>query len=311
MIVAMATSTNASDVLASLRNVIVAVFPRLADESFVLALRGWDSIAVDVGDRAIFKFPRHEAAAARLRKEARLLGAIRPRVAMPVPDMTLFEGPPLFSRHAKLAGDYLTPAAYAAMSATGRERVAGQLARFYAELHALDRPRLVTLGAGPIAAWLPTGEIARKALPLLPNAFRRRGEQALRAYERLSPDPCGETFGFFDGHGWNVAFDAGRERLNGVYDFGDSGFGQLHQEFIYSSLSSFDLTGRIAAAYEEFTDRRLDRERVDLLTGIHGLSELAENAQEPGHVRAGVERVVAWMRWTAPGGTDQIAAPAP
>lgn len=292
----MAASANPSDVLASLRCVIVAEFPELGDQSFALAPRGWDSVAVDVGDRLIFKFPRHEAAAARLRKEARLLEAIRPRVAMPVPDMALFEGPPLFSRHAKLAGDYLTPAAYAAMSEAGRERVAGQLARLYAELHALDRGPLAALGAGPIAAWLPTDQIARRALPRLPEAFRRQGEAALGAYENLPPDPYGETYGFFDGHGWNMAFDADRERLNGVYDFGDSGFGRLHQEFIYSSLSSFDLTERIVGAYEGLTGRRLDRARIDLLTGLHGLSELAELAEHQANVHAGVERVVAWMR---------------
>jgi hypothetical protein len=224
MIAAMATSSKPSDVLVRLQNVILGDFPELADQAFTLAPRGWDSIAVDVGDRLIFKFPRHEAAAVRLRKEARLLGAIRLQVSLPVPDMALFEGPLLFSRHAKLVGDYLTPAAYAAMSPAGRDRVAGQLAGFYAELHALDRSQLAALGAGPIAPWLPTPEIARMALPRLPDALRGRGKAAIAAYERLRQDPCGETYGFFDGHGWNMAFDAGRERLNGVYDFGDSGW---------------------------------------------------------------------------------------
>ncbi|HEY1415748.1 MAG TPA: aminoglycoside phosphotransferase family protein [Caulobacteraceae bacterium] len=291
----MTASANPSTTLASSRKLIVAAFPELADRSFALARHGWDSVAVIVGDEWVFKFPRHDAAAARLLKEARLLEAIRPRLSMPVPEMTVFEEPPVFSRHRMLAGDYLTPAACAALSETGRERIAGQLARFYAELHALDRTRLAALGAGPIAGWLSTAEIAKKALPLLPEDFRRRGEEALGAYERLSPDPCGEPFGFFDGHGWNLAFDADREQLNGVYDFGDSGFGPLHQEFIYSSLSSFDLTDGIVSAYEGLTGRRLDRDRIDLLTGLHGLSELAEIAVEPDKVPAGVDRVIAWM----------------
>jgi len=287
-------AANAPESLATLRNTIVAAFPELADQSFALAAHGWDSIAVDVGDRLIFKFPRHPAAAARLRKEARLLAAIRPALEMPVPDMALFEGPPLFSCHDKLAGDYLTPDAWAALSEPGRARIAGQLARFYAELHALDLGQMTGLGDGAIAAWLPVDEIARKALPLLPRSLRRRGEEALCVYDRLPPDPLGETFGFFDGHGWNLAFDPGRERLNGVYDFGDSGRGPLHQEFIYSSLTAFDLTGGIVAAYEGFSGRKLDRGRIDLLTGIHGLSELAE--QPLARVSANVERVLAWTR---------------
>jgi aminoglycoside phosphotransferase (APT) family kinase protein len=292
----MTIAADAFDDLAALRDVIVAAFPDLVDEAFVLAPHGWDSVAVDVGDRLIFKFPRHEAAAARLRREARLLAAIRPRLATPVPDMTLFEGLPLFSRHAKLAGDHLTSAGYERLSQGGRERVAGQLALFYAELHALDRAGLVALGVGPIGAWLPISEIARRALPRLPQEARSRAAAVLDAYGRLPPDPCGETFGFFDGHGWNLAFDAQGERLNGVYDFGDSGLGGLCQEFIYSSLTSFDLTDRIVSAYEGLTGRRLDRPRIDLLTGVHGLSELAELRDDSGQLGAGVERVLRWVR---------------
>jgi aminoglycoside phosphotransferase (APT) family kinase protein len=296
MIPVMTTSSEPSGVLAQLRGVIVAAFPNLADESFILAPRGWDSVAVDVGDRLIFKFPRHEAAAKRLRKEARLLAFVRPRLTMPVPDMTLIEGPPLFSRHPKLIGDHLTTDVYVAVSERGRDRIASQLALFYVELHALDRAEISSLGVGPIAPWLPIEEIARKALPRLPDDVRPRAVAALDAYGRLSPDPHGETFGFFDGHGWNLAFDAQYERLNGVYDFGDSGFGGLHQEFIYSSLSSFDLTDRIVAAYESLTGRSLDRDRIDLLTGVHGLSELADLPVDPVKVGAGVERVLRWMR---------------
>jgi aminoglycoside phosphotransferase (APT) family kinase protein len=209
--------------------------------------------------------------------------------------MTLIEGPPMFSRHRKLIGDHLTTDVYAAVSERGRERIASQLARFYAELHALDRGELAALGAGPIAPWLSIEDIASEALPRLPDEVRPRVAVTLNAYGRLPPDPHGETFGFFDGHGWNLAFDAKKERLNGVYDFGDSGFGGLHQEFIYSSLTSFDLTDRIVAAYETLTGRGLDRRRIDLLTGVHGLSELADLPDDPTKVVAGVERVLRWM----------------
>ncbi|HWA63402.1 MAG TPA: aminoglycoside phosphotransferase family protein [Caulobacteraceae bacterium] len=283
--------------LAALREAILDRFPHLADETFDLSPHGWDSLAVDVGGRLIFKFPRHEAALGRLRKEAAILAAIRPQVAMPVPDLTLIEtGPRPFSRHDKLVGDDLTPEAYAALSEAGKDRVGEQLARFYADLHALDPAPLRALGVGPIGPWLGPEAIARVALPLLPGALRGPAEAAIAAWADLPPDPHGETWGFFDGHGWNMAFDAAAERLNGVYDFGDSGFGALHQEFIYSNLVSFDLTERIAAAYERLACRDLDRARIHLLTGIHALSEFAENA--PDHVEAGIARI---GRWAAAG----------
>lgn len=79
----------------------------------------------------------------------------------------------------------------------------------------------------------------------------------MREYAKLPADPLGSIFGFFDGHGWNMAFDSEAGRLNGVYDFADAGIGPLHQEFIYSAFIDADLTERIVAAYERFSGRRL------------------------------------------------------
>ena len=112
---------------------------------------------------------------------------------------------------------------------------------------------------------------------------------ALRHLETLPPDPHGNIYGFFDGHGWNMAFNHAQGRLNGIYDFADSGFGPLHQEFIYSNFISPDLTARIISAYEMLTGRRLDRRRIAILTGFHRLSELAELADDPAHVGSMVQ----------------------
>lgn len=280
--------------LAQMRAAIIAAFPELEGSRFERLQRGWDSQAVDVDDRLIFKFPRHEAALGRLRKEVRVLSVIRPRVSLPVPDIALFETPQPFTRHEKLAGDHMPPERYAAMTNAGKVCVARQLAVFYAEIHAIDDREMAAAGAGPIGPWLEPGLIADRALPHLPAALRARAEAALKAYAALPPDPLGTTYGFFDGHGWNMAFDPAAERLKGVYDFGDSGFGPLHQEFIYSNLCDFDLTERIVTAYERLTRRSLDRERIHLLTAIHGLSELAEDADTTSAVKAGVARFGRW-----------------
>ena len=71
----------------------------------------------------------------------------------------------------------------------------------------------------------------------------------------LSADPHGTVFGFYDGHGWNMAFDHQRGVLNGIYDFADAGIGPLQQDFIYSSFIDEDLTLRIIAAYERITGK--------------------------------------------------------
>jgi hypothetical protein len=158
--------------LAALRGIIVATFPELVLARFKLHAAGWDSFAVDVDDRLIFKFPRHAAAETRLRSEAGLLAAARPAVSMRLPDQQLHLGPPLFSRHEKLKGEHLLAAQYARLPSKARARLAADMALFFAELHAIDDRRMAAAGAGPIGTWLPPDEILRQAWPLLPHELR-------------------------------------------------------------------------------------------------------------------------------------------
>lgn len=275
---------------------ILEHFPDLADSEFSLLTKGWHSIAVDADDRFIFKFPRHEEAERALRTEAGLLAVIRPAVTMPVPDLTLFPGPPLFSHHAKLKGEHLTTKEYTGLPDAAREDLASRMAHLYSELHALDHHSMAAAGATPVHPWPAPEDILRDAWPVLPSELRNPAEQAIDAWQHLAPDPHGTSYGFFDGHGWNMAFDHGSQRLNGVYDFADSGFGPLHQEFIYSNFISWDLTSRIIRAYESLTARTIDRKRVHLLTGVFWLSEVAGFANEPTHLPQALALVSDWAR---------------
>lgn len=275
------------------RAAILRAAPGLAASEFRLLAESWDSTAVEVDGRLVFKFPRHEAAARRLRKEAELLAVIRPAVSLPVPDLVLEEGPPLFSRHSKIPGEHLLTEHYAELPEEARRRLAEDLAGFYAGLHGLDLDRMVAAGAEP-EAWGTSEEIGAKALPALTPELRPTAERLLVAYDRLPPDPHGTIYGFFDGHGWNMAFDHDRRRLNGIYDFADSGIGPLHQEFIYSSFVSPDLTARLVAAYEQLTGHALDRRRIAILTGVHRLWELGELADDPEHVPLMVRNFADW-----------------
>jgi Phosphotransferase enzyme family len=280
--------------LERLRGAIIEAFPEHEFSGFRLLTMGWHCIAVDVDDRVIFKFPRHEVAEKALLAEASLLAVIRPAVVMPVPDLTLYPGPPLFSRHVKLAGEHLLTRHYELLPAESRQRLAADMALFYAQLHELAASDMEAAGAGPIEAWLQPEDILKRTWPALPPGLRSFAERTVSAWQDLPPDPYGTTYGFFDGHGWNMAFDHPGGRLNGIYDFADSGFGALHQEFIYSNWIAPDLTARIMAEYEALTGRALDRRRVALLTGAHRLSELAQLADDAGHAAMALQAVTDW-----------------
>ncbi len=240
-------------------------------------------------------------------REARLLALIGPAVTMRVPALSLHDGPPLFSRHGKLPGEHLLAADYAKLTEAQRGGLASAMARFYAELHAMDQDRFAAAGAGEVSPWLAPEDALRRAWPVLPETLRAFAERTAAAWAALPPDPLGTRFGYFDGHGWNMAFDHARGVLNGLYDFADAGFGPLHREFIYSDWVDPDLTTRIVTAYGRLTGRRLDRARIHLLSVALRLSELGQYADDPSHAPAMVRTLVDWSGRKVPG--DSILAP--
>lgn len=284
------------DRLDDLRAIIVALQPELAAAPCRLIDSGWDSIAVDVDDRYIFKFPRDEEDEEQLVVEARLLDLIRRHVAMPVPTLDIFEAPRLFSRHAKLRGDHLLPDHYAALSEAQRDRLAGAMARFYADMHAIPVEDAASAGAEAGDGWPDPAEIRAGILPYLDADLLAVADRTLDAYAALPADPHGDVFGFFDGHGMNMAFDHAAGRLNGIYDFGDAEIAPLHQEFIHGSITAPDLTARTITAYEAITGRAICRRTVDLHEGMMRLTELAEDGDE--HMYSPMIRE-ATTRWLA------------
>ena len=270
-----------------------AAFPSVRADEIVVLGEGWASIALEAAG-IVFRFPRNAAAAASLRREAGVLAAIRPAATLPVPDLTLHEGPPLFSSHPKIPGDQLLTPRYDALPGVARDRLAAGVAGFLAGLHALPAGRMTAAGAVHVAKWPDADEILAGAGPALPAELRAWAEETVAAWREMPADPHGEVFGFFDAHGWNMAFDHETQALNGIYDFGDSGFGELHREFVQPALISPDFARRLADAYEAGTGRPLDRRRIAILTGVLRLAELAGHAGDPAHAPGMIANVAAW-----------------
>jgi aminoglycoside phosphotransferase (APT) family kinase protein len=122
--------------MGSYRAALAERFPELADEPLTVLSAGWDCVALDAGGKLLLKFPRNAAAAARLRKEVRLLEVIRPRVKMAVPEMRLSDAP-LFSWHRPIAGEHLLSADYDLLAEAARHELAEAIAKFYADLRAI------------------------------------------------------------------------------------------------------------------------------------------------------------------------------
>lgn len=265
--------SDAAAIAEDYRDAIRVVRPDLAGLPMVLHTRGWDSNAVEAGD-TIFKFPKHPAAPARLRREAKFLALVAPRVPLAVPRMTLHETPTLFSEHVMIPGTIIETAGYDVLSDAQKQAMAEKLASFYVALHAIPLADAIAAGAEPKPEWPEAAAVLPLLHQRLPAPLHDFAERVFGAYLGLPPEET--IFGYFDGHGWNMAFDHDRGVLNGVYDFADAAIGPLSREFTYSSLTSHDLTRRMIGAYERLTGKAIDRRAVDIRTTVQHLSELAE-----------------------------------
>lgn len=105
--------------------------------------------------------------------------------------------------------------------------------------------------------------------------------------------------GYFDGHGWNIAFDHATGTLNGVFDFADSGFGARHQDLSYSNWISPDLTLRIIARYEQLTGQAIDRDRVMLYSAVLRLVEFAQAAPDRAYLSERLRALEDWFGATS------------
>jgi len=262
-----------------LRQVITSVLPEFGNSALSILNAGGDSVGVEADGQWIFKFPRHPEAEARLRKECRILTMVRHHADLPVPDMVLYEAPRLFSRHRKLPGQFLETVDYILLTERQRDAIAEKLAGHCAALHAIPHDEARAAGATPVEPWMTPEQIVQAA-PYLPPDLQARLDPALEFYSRIQPEADEAIYGHFDGHGWNMAFDAETGTLNGVYDFADSGFGARHQDLSYTNWISRDLTLRIIGRYERLTGRSIDRGRVMLYTEVLRFVEFADAAPD-------------------------------
>lgn len=260
---------------AEVRDILGAALPGLTVETVKAHMQGCDSHVVEVNGHLIFKFPKTGEAADRLRMECGILAFLAGKTSMPIPRMSMLPGPIVGSMHEKLPGEMLESPEYEKLSEARRDSLAARLARFYADLHQIPPDEAKAHGARPIKPWLPDGEIAERTLPRLPGDILVFAKDILARAPHVLGEPDDIVFGFFDGHGWNMAFDHAAGRLNGVYDFADCGLARRHLDLHCSNWISPDLTLRVIYHYESLTGIAIERERVMFLTALLRLNEHA------------------------------------
>jgi aminoglycoside phosphotransferase (APT) family kinase protein len=196
-----------------------------------------------------------------------------------VPDLKIHDALLTFSEHRMIPGRVIETNDYDRLTEAQRDLMAAELGRFYAALHAIPTDEAMAAGALPVPDWPPADVIVRVATPVIPAALHGWMDRVLAAFAARPPDDT--VTGYFDGHGWNMAFDHERGVLNGVYDFADGGLGARHEDFSYGHLTSPDLAERTIVHYEALTGLVIDRRQVALHAAMRGLSEADDLGPDP------------------------------
>jgi hypothetical protein len=265
-----------------------------ASASIKLLLHSWDSIAVCVDDDLIFKFPRDAGAEVNLRKECAVLALLQNRVSLPIPQMIINEGEYVFSSHRMLPGSHLTTDQYMQLPEAAKDELAQAMASFFAEIHKTSLAEVRQIGIGKIDSYLPPAEILARTKDILPPSLRPFLMETMERYSLINVRHEEEVFGYFDGHGENMAFDHQAQRLRGIFDFSDCGIDDFHKELHCPNWISPDLTARVIDRYEGLTGRVVDRDRVDLYTAICRFSDLAEVAASSEGYQGALDLVTGW-----------------
>ncbi len=226
------------------RQVIEVSVPRLRVETCKLHLSGWDSVALEVNDALIFRFPRPNRpdVEEQLEKERALLPELANVLPLPIPQFAYIGDAPSGSGRrfvgyrkidgVELRGDDLTMIEI--------EPIAHQLAEFLSRLHAFPVERAVQLGLPAVSAadWRRQYEglyrrVSERIFQLLEEPVRTQNAALWEGF--LSND---DYFTFRpalihrDLSSDHILYDAARGVIVGIIDWGDASIGDPAFDFV-------------------------------------------------------------------------------
>jgi aminoglycoside 2''-phosphotransferase len=220
--------------LLAIRREIVRVAPEFSAEPIAPLGEGMDSLAVLVGGAAVFRFAKHDDAAAGLRREIALLPRLARGLSLAIPrfqqvgEHSVTRLP--FVGYALIQGEPLSPQLYQGLPGATRDGILGDLASFLTAVHAFPVEQAVDCGVvswGGRADFSETLQRARvDAFPLLDGAVRQRVESQLEAFlEDHANFDYAPALLHADLWPEHVLFSRCLGRLAGVIDFGDVSIG--------------------------------------------------------------------------------------
>ncbi|WP_435277331.1 cupin-like domain-containing protein (plasmid) [Psychrobium sp. nBUS_13] len=235
-----------------------------------------ESVVADINNEYIVKFPRPHRGVDGLNAEQGITDLIRNKVQINIPALSIQAEPVIFARYPKIQGQLFDKQRYEKLPEKIKETLASQLASFIASLHAISQDDIEKSSIELAPSW----EIQ---LELIEQQFAKEKDEVINALlpeilknqHALKIADENKVFGHFDLHGGNVLLNDKHSEFTGVIDFGNCKFGDLHQDLSVMNLSSPALAQKVALAYEQITQRKLNRLLIQHYTTIFYINLLA------------------------------------
>ncbi len=220
--------------------VVGSRFPELRPARASWLARGWGLAAFLVNEEWVFRFPVRADVGPGLVRERRLIETLRPRCALPIPEIR-FVGEPGPDFPWPFCGQRLArgvPGHRLEIPASARPALAAEFGRFLTSLHGIPTALAPGMGLPP---WSPRSRTdpadrVRQAVELargfVDDDLRRRSEACARAAAVRHGVFRGEPrIGHHDLLPWHVHLDPCGFGVTGIIDWEDAGLGDPAGDF--------------------------------------------------------------------------------
>lgn len=225
------------------------------------------TFAFAINDDIIVKFPQRKNIVHEFKQDNALLRFLHGKTSLPIPNSKIQEGEYTYSWHKKIPGNFIFQAGLDALPPAKRQKFCDDIAAFVFGLHSMTDEVFNNVY---IPYWdrferypKPAEIIARTAADKKLSASDRAFLKSFYKKFILANENAIVRFSHFDIMPKNIAFDFKKGKIEGIYDFGDAGIGDIHQDFSQIGLHyGFDTLSKIVARYEKLSGLRLDIDKI-------------------------------------------------
>lgn len=225
------------------RQQIIQTIPDLAIQSWRENHEGMVNDVVIINETLIFRFPKNDSWAVEdLHAEANILSFLRPRLEMPLPESTIYDGKLIghsFMGQVMIPGQPLQQHDIYSLASRPQAALAEQLGTFLSQLHLMPVDKAKAAGITPSftnrtgAQWLQLYEDVQREL--FPHLMDFQKEWVHHHFTPLVDDPTWMESDWVMMNGdlasYHLLYNRDTGKLNGIIDFGTAGLGDPACDF--------------------------------------------------------------------------------